>query len=244
MKKYFRLIWRAVIIFLTLPLFLAKKSAAKIEHSNIQGITKPTIRIMMAIGVSFQIFWIILLLSFVLTPATPQSNNQPQTTQTPTTQENSTDLTKPLTTEDRLWQAVDNGLKKRDNINIYYDSADKIVIIEHTDENPYSAESFVKQAYSILVLYGQEAFNIDDVNAINVQNKTALTDEYGKKNIENGVIIEMTKENFSKFEWKNLEYQQINTRIQTASDIYRIHPAIQKEIKDESKLYLVLQYSD
>ncbi len=150
--------------------------------------------------------------------------------------------TKPLTIQDKLWVAVDAGLKKRDNIKVEYDQTEKVAFIEHTDENTYDAESFVRQAYALLVLYGQQAFNVDGVEILNVQNKTVFTDAHGNKNVETGVTIEMTKDQFKQFNWKNLEYQEVDTRIQAASNIYLVKPAISSQIKDNKKLYLVLRY--
>lgn len=148
---------------------------------------------------------------------------------------------KTLTTQDKLWQAVDSTLKKRDNINISYDATEKVAFIDHTDENPYNAESFVRQAYTILALYGQAAFNIEGINHLNVQNKCKLTDAYGKDSVKSCVTIEMSKDQFSKFNWPNLDHLEVDNNIENASDIYIIVPAIKSQTKP-SNLYLKLTY--
>ncbi len=186
---------------------------------------------------------------FVLSPSDkqpqPVAQTQPVTqsvAETATTKPVASTPTTPQTIEDKLWQAVDTALKQRTNIKVSYDEKEKVAFIEHTDADAYTAESFVKQAYAMFVLFGQEVFKIDGVEHVNAQNKTTFTDQYGKNSIESGVTIEMTKANFSKFDWKNLEYQQVNTRIQAASDIYIIRQALANDIKDQSKLYLKLSY--
>lgn len=196
------------------------------------------------IGVAILIF---IIASATMSSSKPTSNVQTTAT-TPTTQSTEQETAKttptvPVTIQDKLWAAVDTGLKKRDKINIDYSSTDKVAFLEHTDEEPYTAKSFVKQTYSMLVLWGQEAFKIDGVDIINVQNKTKFTDQYGNEAVRTGVTIEMTKAQFSQFNWKNLEYQPIHNSISANSNIYIIVPALLSQIDNPSSdLYLSLSY--
>lgn len=151
---------------------------------------------------------------------------------------------KTLTVQDKLWQAVDVGLKSRKGINISYDTndpTDRVAFIEHTDASPFDAQSFIRQSFTILVLFGQEAFKIDGVDSVNVQNKTDFTDQYGNKKLDNGVVIDMHKADFVKFNWDNLKYQPISNQIQAASDVYIINSALQPYT--DAQLYLSLSYN-
>lgn len=236
-KEWYKKPWGMVVAFLILPFFIIWYAWAKSSWNKLAkvGVTVLVVFIMMAALGSQQ----------------PQQQQSKTTTiqsakptqQTATTPQTTTPrTTKPATTQDQLWTAVDNGLKKRDNIKIDYDGTDKVAFIEHTDNDPYDAVSFVRQTYAMLALWGPEAFKVSGVDIINIQNKTTFKDQYGNNSTGTGVTIEMTKDQFSKFNWKNLEYSPINDAIQNNSNVYIIVPAIRNEIKDPSKLYLVLRY--
>lgn len=239
-KEWYRKWWGIIIAILILPLFAIWYIWAKSNWSK-------NVKIGATVVVSILTI-IALAASSSNKPQTPNSVAQ-QSSQT-TTNTNQTQASvkttpaKPLTIQDKLWQAVDTGLKSRKGIDISYDASDpsdKVAFIEHTDPEPFDSQSFIRQSYTILVLFGREAFKIDGVDSINVQNKTYFTDQYGNKKLSSGVTIDMHKAEFNKFNWDNLKYQPVSNQIQAASDVYIIAPALQP-YKD-SQLYLSLSYS-
>lgn len=167
--------------------------------------------------------------------STPNTKSQPKTTSQPKAQE----APKPQTMEDKLWAAVDAAFKTRKNFAVSYDasdSSDKVAYIEHTDPEPFDSQSFIRQSFSILALYGVEVFKIDGVDSVNVQNKTNFIDQYGNKKLDSGVIIDMHKAEYIKFNWKGLDHLPVRQQIQAASDVFIIKPALQPYTDDQ--LYL------
>lgn len=244
-KEWYRKPWGVVMAVLLLPFFAIWYAWAKSKWSKNVKIGVTTVA---------GIFVIIALASSSGKKTETKTASQPVVNQTATTQTKPAEQkqaqpaqatpAKPLTTQDKLWQAVDVGLKSRKGINISYDTSDptdRIAFIEHTNASPFDAQSFIRQSFTILVLFGQEAFKIDGVDSVNVQNKTNFTDQYGNKKLDNGVTIDMHKADFNKFNWNNLKYQPISNQIQAASDVYIINPALQPYT--DKQLYLSLSYS-
>jgi len=154
-------------------------------------------------------------------------------TPTPTPQVEQT-----VDTMDQLWKAVDTGLQTRESIDIKYDYGFKIVTLTK-DGDMFDSNGFVRDGYSTLVRYGREAFKIDGVDHVLIDLRASFTDNYGNSHMDTGMTVEMTKENFQKFNWDNLEYTPVSKQIEAASEYYFIHYSIQKNLNTD-KLYLVL----
>lgn len=168
------------------------------------------------------------------TESTNTTDTKVETSSTPAP----TEAPKVLTMDDKLWEAVGTNLKGKNGNSISYDDKTKTVTFEHAEETPYSGESFVRNSFGFFVLWGQKMVNVDGVDVLSLNYKTNLTDQYGNKGLESGVIIEMSKETFNKFNWKNLEYTPVYNTFKENSSMFFVHPAILKEVKDMSKLYL------
>jgi hypothetical protein len=121
---------------------------------------------------------------------------------------------KPVSTIDQLWTILDRTIKTRES-------------------------SLVRESYKILVKYGLEAFKRDDINNLTVDYKTEFTDTYGKKSMQEAVILTISKVEFSKYDWNNLNYQPIYRQMESSCSTYYIHPAILKNL-NYNKLYLSL----
>lgn len=156
----------------------------------------------------------------------------PTPTQTPKT-EQAVDIM------DQLWKAADSGLKTREGVEIKYNQYDKVAILTKTEESSWDENSLVRDAYTTFVKYGREAFKLDGVDHVMVNLNTTFTDSYGNNKTDTAVVVEMTKENFQKFNWDNLKYTPVSQQIETASEQYYIYPSIEKKL-DTSKLYLVI----
>lgn len=78
---------------------------------------------------------------------------------------------------------------------------------------------------------GIKAFQIDGVNAVELTLKSSFTDSYGKSSEEKALQIAMKKDEFQKYDWKNLVGQNIYNQMRTSCYDYYIHPAILKNLK-------------
>lgn len=170
-------------------------------------------------------------------PANSQTPS-PTATQASTESQEATP-TNPPTIADSLWSALDKSMKTRTNYSVEFDASSKTASIIKTSTSAWDESALVRDSFTTLVKYGTEAFKINGVDAVRVVVKTEFTDSYGKKNVEDAVRIIMTKSEFGKFDWKNLSYQPVYTRIKNASEAFYIHPAILQKLNPE-KLYLAM----
>lgn len=127
--------------------------------------------------------------------AAPSTSNQP---------------TKVPTTLDSLWIAADQSVG-RDGFDITYDEKTGEVNLINSGATYWDEYDIVSRSYSNFVKFGLKAFAIDGVKGLKLTTKTALTDKYGKETQEDGVIISMTKDQFSKFDWANMKGKPIHS---------------------------------
>lgn len=156
-----------------------------------------------------------------------------------TKSETPSEPTKPLTTIDKLWVALDKSIKTRTDYDIKYDETTKTAMLIFSPKDFWDENSVVRGAYSTLVKYGRESFQIDGVNSLTVDYKLEFTDRYGKKLTDDAIIITMGKDEFDKFDWDNLKYQSVYNQIKSSASKYYVHPAVESKL-DYSKLYLPL----
>lgn len=170
-----------------------------------------------------------------------RQENQTEQTQVvaETKNEASAEPAKPLTTTDELWNALDKSIKTRTNYDVKYDEATKEATLIFSPKDIWDENSAVRGAYSSLVKYGKEAFQVEGVNSLTVNYKLEFTDRYGKKSTDDAVIISMSKEEFNKFDWDNLKFQPVYNQIKASASKYYVHPALESKL-DYSKLYLAL----
>lgn len=166
-------------------------------------------------------------------------NPSPTPTQAPTQAQKATTPTNPPTITESLWKALDNGIKTRNGYSVEFDESSKTATVTKTSTSAWDESALVRDSFTTLVKYGTEAFKIDGVNALRVVVKTELTDSYGKKSVEDVVRIIMSKSEFVKFDWKNLSYQPVYTKIKNASEGFYIYPAILQKLNPD-KLYLAM----
>ena len=140
---------------------------------------------------------------------------------------------------DQLWRALDRSIKIRKGYDIQYEDLAKRVTVIQTEGTFLDETAVVRGGYSTLVAYGMEAFKITGVNVVKVVIKGEFTDVYGKNSIEDAVRISMSKTEFDKYDWKNLEYQPIYTQMENSATEYYVHPAVLKNLNFKD-LYLSL----
>lgn len=158
---------------------------------------------------------------------TPKATSTPKPANTPIPEKS---------TQDKLKDIANIFINKNGIFEIEYDVKDKTATLIFSKDEFYKAETVVKTGYTYLIKFGKEAFNLPEVNAILVSVKTRFTDQYGNSKLEPGVSVEMTKEQFQKFNWEGMKYQSLYNTFKQSSEFHYIHPALLKEI-DTSKLY-------
>ena len=142
---------------------------------------------------------------------------------------------------DKLWNAVDVSLKNRQGMDIKYDVESKMATIRHDASSLNSETDVVNQAWSILALWGSEATKLNEVEHINVQNQINTRDIHGNEVLGIGVIVEIAKDQFLKFDWEKLKNQNVEKSLSSASTIYIVAPDLASEIKP-NQLRLILRY--
>jgi hypothetical protein len=193
---------------------------------------------------------VIITLIFIVFLMSSASSTNPKNTQStrsgePTKQKEiatiqpTIQVVKPMTISDKVWKALDDGIKTRKGYVVDYDSSSKIASISLTQEIFYSETSMVKDSFITLVKFGKEVFKIDDVDAVRVVIKSDFTDQFGKKSTEDAVRIVMRKSEFGKYQWDNLRYTSVYTQFKNSAEELYIHPAIFKKVELD-KLYLLL----
>lgn len=154
--------------------------------------------------------------------------NSPKTTPIPTKPKITA---KPLTTEERV-KAIVSGKK-----GYQASFSDNIATFKNSPNEMWDENSIVRLGFTDLVTLGKQAFKINGVNEVIIEEDSSFTDSYGKNSNERAVGIGMDKDSFNKFNWDNLKYQPVLSNIQSNSVFFYVHPAIAKNL-DPNKLYL------
>lgn len=175
------------------------------------------------------------------TPTTPSSEQNSRGEQ-PTSEETANpvaeETVKPKTMLDKLWEALDAGIKTRTCYDINYEKSLKDAVLTCYKDTFWDENTLVRNSYSDLAKFGKEAFKLDGVAQITIVYATNFTNSYGNNSRNNAVIITMTEKNFNKFNWQGLSESGISVaqQIEDASEVYFIHSAIRKNL-NEGKLY-------
>lgn len=142
-----------------------------------------------------------------------------------------------LSTEERLWKAIDDTFRSRNGYNVTFDSKTGTARLTYTKNMFLDEESTVRTAYTYFVKYGENAFKLEGVDRLTMQVKTEFTDSYGKKNNEIAVRVTMPKSEFMKYDWKAFEFKNAYPAMERSAEENYIHPAIFKNV-DTEKLHL------
>jgi len=139
-------------------------------------------------------------------------------------------------TQTKLKKIADKIINKQGSVEIEFDQKDGTATLTYSKDQFYSEETVIKTGYTYLIKFGKEAFNLSEIKAILIVVKTNFTDQYGKSTMEPGVSVEMTKEEFQKFDWDGLKYQSLYDTFVKSASFHYINPVLLKTI-DTSKLY-------
>jgi hypothetical protein len=114
---------------------------------------------------------------------------------------------KPKTTLDLLWDAFDNSIRDRSQkFEIAFDEKNgQVTLTKPPTDNFWDEFSLLNGAYKDFVKFGLKAFEVNEVKDFKLIEKVTLTDKYGKSSIADGVILQMTKAQFQKFNWEDMK---------------------------------------
>lgn len=125
----------------------------------------------------------------------------------------------------------------QENLDVTYDDTNKCFSVSyHPTDAIWDEADFVRKSISNYISYCQQAYQIDGVTSIDFQVSTNMQDSYGNTNLESVMEIRMVKDNFEKFNWKNLEYQGIYDNFKANCEFFWIAPGILKNV-DPSDIY-------
>lgn len=137
---------------------------------------------------------------------------------------------------DNLWISLDKSLKTKEGYSIQYDpTISKTVIVQKDPKDAWNEKTFVETSYQEFVKFGKEAFQINDLEAIDFAFFMTTTDEKGSDSRTKGVQITMSKADFQKINWDNLKGKNI---FQTMEPYQWIYTGILNKI-DTNKLILL-----
>jgi len=136
---------------------------------------------------------------------------------------------------DKLWTLVDSVFKTRKGYDVEYVENNKTVVITYYSNDHWNEQGAVNAAFDDFINYTQKALTLDDIDYVTLQYQGDFTDQYGKKEKENAVLITFTREAFQKFDWTNLKGFKVYDGMLREAELIYIHPAIRKNI-DTSKI--------
>jgi len=206
-KKWYKTWWGIPIIVILLPFFLIWYIWAKTNWDK-----------NVKIVVTIIIFLIFVISNISNNPSKTSNNSQPTSTPTSTIPVKKTIQVKPKP----IYKFIaETGIAKK--------------TISITDS--WNESSLVKNAVSAFVKLGQIAFKNSKVKYVLLECKTEFTDTHGKKSNEIAVSLKMSRNNFKKYNWKNLEYQPIYDQLKEDCDNFYIHPGIFKNLNFDKVYY-------
>ncbi|MFA6963828.1 MAG: hypothetical protein WC227_03895 [Patescibacteria group bacterium] len=115
---------------------------------------------------------------------------------------------------DNLWIALDNATNSRNGYSVDYYALNKSVMIKKEPDTAWDDNTFVMTAYQTYVKFGKTAFSIEGVDSVSFIWWANMIDSKGQSEKSKGIQIEMTKEQFSQFNWDNLVGRNIYEQMQ------------------------------
>lgn len=107
--------------------------------------------------------------------------------------------------------------------------------VSYTATNISAEQSLINDCVTNYINFSIKAYKYDNVTMTTFDVKTSMVDLYGNASDDLIFSIQMTKDNFEKYNWDNLGLGILDNMEPNCSEFY-IHPSILKEI-DTSKTY-------
>lgn len=156
----------------------------------------------------------------------------------PTIEEVKSPTLTPEPTQEPIESKVSRAINDRDIKEILYNSESKTVILKFKLESFWDNADGIRTVYFKLVDSGKELFPSNlGIEKVIVQATADFTDSYGKESETLAMNVGMSKQEFEKYNWKNLEYQPIYNQMSSSCDPHYIHPAFLDGVNYE-KIYL------
>lgn len=127
---------------------------------------------------------------------------------------------------------------KCDNLAVSYDDINACFSVSYLPTgDTWNETTFVQKCFSDYISYCKESYVIDGVTNIQFIISTNLEDSYG--NIERKEVVQfrMNKDNFDKYDFDNLEYENIYDSFSSGCEFFWIHPGILDKIKTDKIIY-------
>ena len=125
-----------------------------------------------------------------------------------------------------------------DNLETSFDSEmDNAYVVTYRITEYQDITTFVYQNINRYIHFCQRAYRIDGVNRVRFDVNLLGQDQYGKDYEILGLQEIMTKETFDKFEWSNLEYQNIWETFNDECYYFGVAPEIIREVDTEKIFY-------
>lgn len=191
------------------------------------------------------IFGMFVALSIFGNNQTPQTDKYAEAVNTSAVQQSSSPIAQEFTMNDKLWQAFDNTKDSRykKGFEIQYMPEEKKVMLISYPEKYWSETNMydlnetrlVSHSINTFVAYGLKAFQIDGVEVVGVDYRMPFTDNYGKQTTETAFKFAMSKSEFGKYDWNNLNNKPVYSQIvHSANETdFEIKPSILRNLEKE-----------
>lgn len=177
-------------------------------------------------------FWLIVILILFFISNNYENNKQVGSNDINNT--NSIIESKEKTMEEKIKEV----LKDKNNIEI--STIDNKVTVKYKTDTPLTFNTLLREVLSLYVKIGKIIYNNNNIQEFDFVINGDITDEYGNKKIDRLIEILMPKDNFVKYQWKNLEYQPIYNIFIKETDIFYILYSMRSQI-DIDKIFLTLE---
>lgn len=188
-------------------------------------------------------FWVLVAVFFLaMGNAKPSQNKVPKEEKVEQVVEevSSEPESAELTTKDQLAAIVEDLGIKHEDLKIVQGTpdSDRFNISYTYTATVWDETDLVSSCMTDYINICSKAYQIKDVNSIQLFVFLGMTDAKGNEVTEKGFDMCMPKETFNTFNWDRLQYQQGKyTVIESESDFLDIHPGISSKVDFDKVMY-------
>lgn len=150
---------------------------------------------------------------------------------------------KPLTLQDKLWQVADSLHFEHDATKISYNVQTGEVMVTYNVAKHWSDThlgdltpvSLLNSELNEYVPMAGKMFKLDGVKIVGIDFQTMFDDQYGKSTLQDAWKFSMTKDEFNKYDWQNLDGKPIFDQLvgnSVRDDDYYIDTSIQAALNE------------
>lgn len=134
----------------------------------------------------------------------------------------------------KIMEKIDGDFSDKKSVAVTLDDNGN-ASVSYTATNISAEQSLIDDCVTNYINFSIKAYKYDNVTMTTFDVKTSMVDLYGNASDDLIFSIQMTKDNFEKYNWDNLGLGILDNMEPNCSEYY-IHPSILKEI-DTSKTY-------